>query len=253
MFAKAIVKTPCRNFVNGLTTSTEGKPDYERALAQHQNYIDALKQCGLEVFVMDADENYPDSTFVEDTALLTAECAIITNPGAPSRKGEIDEMKSTLEKFYRQIEIVEDLGTVEAGDIMMMGSHFFIGLSERTNHYGAKQIIGYLEKYGMTGSIVEFEDVLHLKTGVAYLENNNLLAVDAFASKPELLHLNILKVNEEESYAANCIWVNGTVIIPEGYPKTQKTIESAGYKTIAVDVSEFRKLDGGLSCLSLRF
>ncbi|MEZ5198954.1 MAG: arginine deiminase family protein [Bacteroidales bacterium] len=253
MFTKAIVKTPCRNFVNGLTTSTEGKPDYERALAQHQNYINALKQCGLKVFVMDADDNYPDSTFVEDTALLTPECAIITNPGAPTRKGEIDEMKIFLGKFYPYIEIVKAPATVEAGDIMMVGAHFFIGLSERTNRAGAEQIIRFLEKYGMSGSIVKFEDVLHLKTGVAYLENNNLLAVDSFACKPEFTHFNILKVEEDEGYAANCIWVNGTVIVPEGYPKTRKTIEMAGYKTIAVNVSEFRKLDGGLSCLSLRF
>lgn len=253
MFTKAIVRIPSRNFINGLTTSDEGKPDYDLALIQHQNYIQALKQCGLEVFVLGADDSYPDSTFVEDVALLTTECAIVTNPGAPSRKGEVEEMNSVLKDFYRNIETVKDPGTVEAGDIMMVGSHFYIGLSERTNKLGAEQMVGFLEKHGMSGSIVEFKDVLHLKTGVAYLENNNLLAVEAFITKPEFSQFDILKVDDDEAYAANSIWVNGIIIVPDGYPKTLEAIKSAGYKTIVVDVSEFRKLDGGLSCLSLRF
>lgn len=253
MFQRAIVRIPSKSMINGLTTAGLGLPNYELAIQQHQNYIEALLICGLEVITLEADENYPDSTFVEDVALLTPHCAIITNPGAPSRKGEIAEMKEVLQEFYENIEEIQDPGTVEAGDIMMVGSHFYIGLSQRTNEAGAKQVIGFLEKYGMTGSMVTLEKVLHLKTGLAYLENNNLVACGEFLTKEEFQKYNILEIDEKEEYSANCIWVNDTVIIPKGFPKTKATIEKAGYETLEVDVSEFQKLDGGLSCLSLRF
>lgn len=253
MFTKAIVRTPGKSLVHGLSSANVGIPDYELALIQHAKYIDALKECGLEVLVLKPDEEYPDSTFVEDVALLTKHCAIITNPGATSRKGEISGMRSILEKHFSNIEQIEYPGTIEAGDIMMVGKHFFIGLSERTNEEGAKQMISFLEKYGMTGSVVKLEKVLHLKTGLAYLENNNLIACGEFLSKDEFRKFNILEIDEDESYAANCIWVNGKVIIPFGYPNAKRTIQAAGYETIEVDVSEFKKLDGGLSCLSLRF
>lgn len=239
--------------VNGITSANLGKPDYERALHQHRDYIRALQNCGLEVIILEADENYPDSTFVEDTALLTPYCAVITRPGAESRRGEITAIKKAVAAFYSQIETIEAPGTVEAGDIMQVGSHFYIGLSERTNAVGASQLIALLQKYGMTGSTVALDEVLHLKTGVAYLENNNVLACGEFITKVEFEKFSLLQVEEDESYAANCIWVNGTVIVPHGFPKTKRLIEDAGYPTLAIDVSEFRKLDGGLSCLSLRF
>jgi dimethylargininase len=239
--------------VAGLTTAALGPPDYEKALAQHADYVKALEECGLEVLVLDADEAYPDSTFVEDTALLTPACAIITNPGAPSRRGEIIAIKRALEAFFSDIEEVQAPGTVDGGDIMMVGSYFYIGLSDRTDQEGASQVIGFLEKYGLSGSVVALEKVLHLKTGVAYLEHNNLVACGEFLSKEVFQGFNILEIEAEESYAANCIWVNGTVLVPKGYPKAVDTIKAAGYEVREVDVSEFRKLDGGLSCLSLRF
>jgi dimethylargininase len=253
MFKTAIVRTPGRSLVNGITTAGLGVPDYNKALRQHKSYIAAIEKCGVKVHVLEADENFPDSTFVEDVALLTPNCAIITNPGAMSRKGEIVGIKEILSKFYSELEEIKDPGTVEAGDIMMVGSHFYIGLSERTNEIGAKQMISILEKYGMSGSVVTLEKVLHLKTGLAYLENNNLIACGEFVTKPEFQKFNIIEIDEAESYAANCIWVNGKVIVPMGFPNAKTKIESAGYETIEVDVSEFQKLDGGLSCLSLRF
>ncbi len=253
MFTKAIVRTPGKSIVNGLTTAGLGRPDYKKALIQHGEYVKALQKCGLEVLILTADENYPDATFIEDVALLTPACAIVMNPGAPSRKGETAEIAAVLSDFYADIEKVKAPGTVEAGDIMMVGSHFYIGLSQRTNAHGAQQVIAILEKYGMSGSVVALEKVLHLKTGVSYLANNNLVAGGEFLAKKAFQTFNMLKIDDDECYAANCIWVNGTVLIPEGYPKAKQTIENAGYSTIAVDVSEFRKLDGGLSCLSLRF
>ena len=253
MFKKAIVRTPGKSLIKGISSAGLGIPDYELALTQHADYIEALKECGVEVTVLDADEEYPDSTFVEDVALLTKKCAIITNPGAETRRGEIVAMKKVLEDFYENIEEIHEPGHVEAGDIMMVGDHFYIGLSERTNQSGVNQMIGYLEKYGMSGSVVTLEEVLHLKTGIAYLENNNLLACGELLTKGEFQKFNTLEIAQDESYAANCIWVNGTVLMPKGYPKARATIEGAGYKIKEVDVSEFRKLDGGLSCLSLRF
>ena len=135
---------------------------------------------------------------------------------------------------------------------MMVGSHFYIGISARTNESGAGQVIEYLEKYGMSGTLVKLDKMLHLKTGVAYLEQNNLVATGELLTKEEFQNFNILKIDDDESYAANCVWVNDRVLIPKGYPKARVTIASAGYSTIEVEVSEFRKLDGGLSCLSLR-
>ncbi|RLD61023.1 MAG: N(G),N(G)-dimethylarginine dimethylaminohydrolase [Bacteroidetes bacterium] len=253
MFTKAIVRRPCKNMTQGITSANLGTPDYDKAVKQHNEYIEALKKCGLDVTILEANEKYPDSVFVEDVALLTPHCAIITNPGAASRQGEIEEMRKVLSEFYENIEEIKSPGTIEAGDIMMVGSHFYIGLSARTNKEGANQIINILNKNGMTGSTVTLEKVLHLKTGMSYLENHNLVLSGEFLTKPEFQKFNILKVDDDESYSSNCIWVNGTVLVPKGYPKSKSTIEKAGYKTIEVDVSEFRKLDGGLSCLSLRF
>ena len=252
-FTKAIVRTPCRNFINGLTTAGLGKPDYGLALKQHKRYIEALEICGLKVTILEPDDNFPDSVFVEDTAVLIPGCAIITNPGAKSRKAEIVRIKKTLKGFYSNIEQVSYPGTVDGGDVMMASSHFFIGISERTNREGAQQLIKILEKYGYSGSTVSLNDVLHLKSGVAYLENNNLIATGEFVNKEEFSKFNILKVDDDESYAANCVWINDLVLVTQGFPKIKKLIEEAGYETIELDVSEFRKLDGGLSCLSLRF
>lgn len=252
-FTKAIVRTPCKNLESGITSAKLGKPDILFALPQHQDYIITLKNCGLEVITLKADENYPDSTFVEDTALLTPKCAIITNPGALSRKGEITEIKKVLLSLYRNVEEIKDPSTVEAGDVMMVEDHYYIGLSERTNSSGASQLIKILDKYGMTGSTISLEKVLHLKSGVSYLGNNNLLVSGEFITKTEFQKFNLILVDEDESYAANSLWINDNAIVPKGFPKTKKKIEKLGYKTIEVDVSEFRKLDGGLSCLSLRF
>ncbi len=253
MLTQAILRSPGKSIIHGLTTAKLGTPNYEKAIIQHAEYARALKECGLEVLVLEADERYPDSTFIEDVALLTKNCAIITNPGAPSRRGETIAIKKIISDFYSNVEMVQLPGTVEAGDIMMVGSHFYIGLSQRTNTAGAHQIIAILEKYGFTGSMIRLKQALHLKTGLAYLEHNNLIACGEFVELPEFKQFNILEIDEEEKYAANCIWVNDRVLIPKGFPKACNTIKNAGYKIIDVDVSEFQKIDGGLSCLSLRF
>lgn len=255
MFENVIVRIPSKTISEGISSADLGKPIYEKALVQHENYVSALTKAGVNVTVLESKEEFPDSCFVEDVALCTRKCAIITRPGATTRQQEVqlDDMRTALEKFYDHIEQIEAPGTVEAGDIMMVGDHFYIGESARTNRKGAEQMIEILEKYDLTGSIVPLKKVLHLKTGLAYLENNNLLVAGEFKDSPEFAKFNRIEVPEDEAYGANCIWVNGHVLVPEGYPTVQKAIEDLGYDVIIVDTSEYRKVDGGLSCLSLRF
>ncbi len=256
MFKHTIVRKPCRAMVDGITSAPElGKPDYDLACKQHDNYIEALKQCGVDVTVLEADERYPDSCFVEDPALITKKCAIITNPGAASRNGEKDEIVGAVKKFFNDdvIEYIREPGTLEGGDVMMVGDHFYVGRSERTNEEGIRQLTEILEKYGMTCSEVKLDEMLHLKTGVNYLEDNNMLVAGEFVTKSEFEKYNRVEIPMEEAYAANCIWINGKVIVPEGFPRVLEAVKGLGYETILVDTSEYRKLDGGLSCLSLRF
>ena len=254
MFSNAIVRVPGKSLINGLSDSKDlGLPNYDNAIIQHESYIEALKSCGLKVKILEPCEEYPDSTFIEDVALVTPKCVIITRPGAPTRRNEVSQIDSVLKKEFMNIEYIEAPGTIEAGDIMMVGSHFYIGLSDRTNIDGAEQAIKLLKKYGLTGSTVELNDILHLKTGLSYLENNKLVICGEFINDPTFAQYDFIEIPEEESYAANCIWVNEFVIIPSGYPISKERISDASFKIIEVDVSEFKKLDGGLSCLSLRY
>jgi dimethylargininase len=253
MFKNAIVRTPCPEMIHGLTSASIGKPDYHRAVEQHSRYVEVLRECGLEVKVLEADSKFPDSVFVEDVAVCTPRCAIITNPGAPSRNGEIEGVKESLRFFYGNLESIEPPGTLDGGDVMMVGTHFYIGSSERTSTGGANQLIRILEKYGMTGSRVPLSGMLHLKSGLSYLEENHLLVSRDYLNHPEFRRFHRIGVDPDETYAANSLWINSRVLVPAGFPKTRRKIELAGYETIVLEMSEFQKLDGGLSCLSLRF
>ena len=253
MFTNAIVCTPSPSIIDGITYSRVGKPFYPLAIEQHSKYVETLKLLGLKVRILPEKEMFPDSTFIEDVALCTPPCAIITRPAAPSRRDEISGIHEVLSEFYDKIEKITFSATLEAGDVMMVGSHYFIGISERTNSEGADQLIKILNKYKMTGSKVSLKKMLHLKSGVSYLENSNMLVYGEFIKNKEFERYNRIRIDEDESYAANSLWINGKVIVPDGFPKTRKKIEKAGYETIALNVSEFRKIDGGLSCLSLRF
>jgi len=222
LFTTAIVKTPCKNMVNGISSADLGKPDYPLALKQHKYYIQALRQCGLKVIILDPDEHFPDSTFIEDTCLITPRCAILTRPGAASRRDEIIRVSEAVKELGLPVEHIKAPGTLDAGDVMMVENHYFTGLSNRTNIDGALQLNNILKKYDYTSSTIALESVLHLKTGISYLENNNLLALGEFLDKPELNSFNILKVDPDESYAANCVWINGRILVPMGFLKTKK-------------------------------
>ena len=254
MFKNAIVRKPGHSLVDGITSTPKlGKPNYEIAIKQHDAYIEALKFCGVEVTVLQADERFPDSCFVEDVVVCTKKFAMTTRPGAISRRGEEKEIIEAIKKYYNNLEYIKEPGTLEGGDVMMVKDHFYVGLSRRTNRKGAMQLIKALEKYGMTGSIVELSEMLHLKSGLAYLEDNVLLVAGEFINNVEFEKFNKIIIDEDEIYSANCIRVNDYVLVPAGYPKTKEKIEKAGFKTIVVDTSEYRKVNGGLSCLSLRF
>ena len=253
MFNQAIVRRPGKSLVNGITTAGLGQPDYQLALKQHDAYIEALEACGLGVTVMEAEEDYPDGMFVEDVALVMPGLAVVTRPGADSRRGETVSMETQLKQFFDQIEIIEAPGTVDAGDIMMVGKHFYVGLSERTDAAGAEQMIGHLRKHGYDGSTVTISEGLHFKSSVSYLENNNIVVTGELVEKSELAKFNPIIIRTDNAYSANSVWINSHVLVPSAFPETSQSIAAQGYDVIELDVSEFRKLDGGLSCLSLRF
>jgi dimethylargininase len=253
LFSRAIVKKISKSYVNGLTTSDLGIPDYDKAVEQHDQYVEALKKCGLEVIVLEADENFPDSTFVEDTAVLTSNSAIITNPGAESRNGEIKEIREVVKNYYNKLEEIQFPGFLDGGDVLQIDNHFYVGLSARTNREGAEQFAKIQKKYGYETTIVPLDKFFHLKTGVAYLGNNDLVVAGEFVDHPVFKDYNKIVVEAVEEYAANCIRMNDYVVIPKGFGDTKQKIEAAGYTVIELDMSEIQKQDGGLSCLSLRF
>ena len=256
MFKNAIVRVPGTNFSEGLTTAGLGAPHFELAMRQHEDYCLALRQCGLTLTELPADPRYPDSTFVEDAAVLTGHTAILTRPGAPSRQGEVESIRATLAPFFETIQTITPPGTLEGGDICEADGHFFIGISQRTNEEGARQLAGFLSRAGCTSTTVDIlgiQGLLHLKSGIASLGDNRLVLINELAGMRAFHGYDILPVEPVENYAANCVRVNDFVLIAAGFPGTEKTIRSYGYPVIALDMSEFQKMDGGLSCLSLRF
>ena len=250
MYTKAIVRRPGRNFAEGITSANLGKPDFEKALDQHSAYCDALKECGLELIVLEADERYPDGCFVEDTAIVTSEVAIISRPGAASRMGEEAEISGILSEF-RKIETIKHPGTLDGGDVLRAGNHFFIGISGRTNRDGARQLSAILSKYNYTASETEVGQGLHLKSGIAYLGKGNFISAEGFSKIAG--SSSIIIIDQDESYSANCLQANDFLMIPGGFPKSKKKIVEFGYNIIELEMSEFRKMDGGVTCLSLLF
>lgn len=252
----AIVREPCRNFAEGITTSELGKPDYDRAIKQHKAYCAALRQCGLTLTYLGPDGQFPDSTFVEDTAIVTDRCVIITRPGAVSRSGEIDQIANVLSHFYSELKTIQSPGTLDAGDVCEAGNHFLIGLSQRTNEEGAKQLAEHLASFGYTASFIDVRglaSILHLKSGIAYLGDNRLVVIEELMNAEAFRKYDRVLVPAGEEYAANCIRINDHVLVAAGHNRFERALNDIGYDTIALEMTEFRKMDGGLSCLSLRF
>jgi len=256
MFTHAIVRPPAANFAEGLTTGEWGKPVFAQALEQHARYCEALEQCGLALTRLEADPRFPDSTFVEDAAVLTGGCAILTRPGAPSREGEVAGIREALTRFYSRISAITPPGTLDGGDVCEAGRHFFIGISQRTNEAGARQLAGFLAEEGYTSTLVDIRGVkgiLHLKSGLTCLGDSRLVVIEALAARPAFQRYEKIRVGPDEAYAANGVRVNDQVLLAAGYPEVQAAVSALGYKVLALEMSEFQKMDGGLSCLSLRF
>lgn len=252
MFTKAIVRKPAHTFANGITESKLGKPDYKLALKQHEAYCEALRKCGLELIILEANPDFPDSCFVEDTAVVTKDFGVIARPGNKKRLGEEIEIEKVLEPILPLYHITEP-GTLDGGDVMQAGNQFFIGMSNRTNLTGSRQLNDILTKHNYEVSVIPICKILHFKTGVNFLGENNLLVQEGICTLNELSTFNRIIIEQDELYAANCLRVNDYVLVPKGFPKTKSNVEKLGYKIIELELSEFQKMDGGLSCLSLRF
>lgn len=250
MYTRAIVRRPGRNFANGITTSNLGQPDFIKALEQHAAYCDALTRCGVELTVLEADERYPDGCFVEDTAVVNSKVKVISRPGADTRRGEEEAIALVLAGFGTT-ESITPPGTLEGGDILRAENHYYIGLSARTNAEGASQLSAILAKHGFTSSVIRVEAGLHLKSDIAYLGEGNFISTPVFS---KIAHpANTIILDQDEYYSANCLRVNDYLLIPKGFPKSRKKILDLGYNIIELEMSEFRKMDGGLTCLSLLF
>lgn len=255
-FSRAIVRPPGRSYVQGLTSSLHlGPPDLAGALEQHARYCQALRASGLELIALSADEQYPDSTFVEDTAVIAERVAVITRPGAASRAGEVHAIGAALAAIRPRLERIVAPGTLDGGDVCQAGEHFFIGLSARTNPAGAQQFAAIVGACGYTSSTIDIRahpTLLHLKTGIAWLGGRCLVVVPGFPRSPDMADFDFIEVAASEAYAANCVRVNEYVLVAAGNPQLEARLRSLGYRLRTLDMSEFRKMDGGLSCLSLR-
>ena len=255
-FTRAIVRLPGGELADGLTRVDLGRADVALALAQHAAYRDALRACGLDVTVLPADPAHPDGTFVEDTAIVVAEGAIVARPGAASRRGEVAAVATALRAYFPRPARIDAPGTVDGGDICEAGRHVFIGLSHRTNDEGARQLAAWLASHGYTSSTVDvrgLDTILHLKSGLSCLAGERLLLIPELADHPAFAGHERLVVDADEAYAANAVQVNDRVLVAAGHPKLVATLRAQGYAPFELGMSEFAKLDGGLSCLSLRF
>ena len=254
-FTAAIVRPPAASFANGLTTAGLGAPDLSLALVQHAAYCAALEQFGIRVTALPPDAAYPDSTFVEDTAVVTDHGAIVARPGAPSRAGEVTTIRQALEARFGTVAAITAPGTVDGGDICQAGTLFFIGLSNRTNEAGARQLASWLGRMGYSSYVIDIrgnDTLLHLKSGIAWLGDGDMVVAEALVDHPALAGYRRIVVPTDETYASNCVRVNDAILLAAGFPAVAADVAALGHRVVTLDMSEFRKMDGGLSCLSLR-
>lgn len=254
-FTRAIVCPPADSYADGITTSEFEPPDLTLARAQHAAYCAALEGAGVQVTPLPADARHPDSTFVEDTAVVAGSAAILTRPGAPSRAGEVEAMRAALGEWFDDLAELRAPGTLDGGDVCQAGMHFVIGISSRTNAEGAAQLADWLARLGYSSAPVRIgtdPTLLHLKSGMAWLGDERMVVVPSLANHPALDRYERIVVHEGEEYAANCVRLNDVVLVPAGFPHIAETLDRLGYQMVQLDMSEFRKMDGGLSCLSVR-
>jgi dimethylargininase len=254
-FSHAITCPPSSSYASGITTAGLGPPDLALARAQHAAYCAALEALGVRLTTLPADPAHPDSCFVEDTAVVTAAGAMLTRPGAASRAGEVIAMRPVLQRLCGEPAAITAPGTLDGGDICQVGSHFLIGLSDRTNEAGAEQLTAWLQSLGYTAETISIRGnalLLHLKSGIAWLGGDDIVVVEALATHPALQASRLLVVPDVDGYGANCVRVNDAVLMAAGFPELTERVTALGYRVVTLEMSEFRKMDGGLSCLSIR-
>ena len=251
-FKNAIIRQPNKSIQNGLS-SQNLHPQYEIIAEEHSNYIKAIKKSGLQIQLLESLEEYPDSIFVEDPALTYKSNVIILNPFDPSRNGEKNIIENEIKHLFDNILFVED-GFVEGGDILNINNHFIIGLSNRTNQLGAKNLSTILQGLGATVEICKTpDDILHFKSECSVIDDDTILVSNKMAQLDYLksnYHLIELPLGEEG--AANSLRINDKLLLPDGFEKAEEIL-SKKYTIIKVKVDEIAKVDAGLSCMSLRY
>ena len=252
-FNSAIVRAVPRSVVGGLRAADLGSPNFSGVVGEHTAYLRALENAGVSVEMLPSLEAYPDSVFVEDTALVFSGAAIVLRPGAPTRSGEAAEIAPALERRFNRVLRLEQ-GFVDGGDVLRTPRGVFIGQSARTDAQGARALISLLAEIGLHGSAVETpQGVLHFKSDCALLDEESILSTARLAASGVFEGFRIVMVPEDEEGAANAVRVNDQVLISDTYPRTAELLAEAGYKTVPLATREIAKIDAGLSCLSLRW
>lgn len=251
---RILSRRPSSNFADGLTTQDLGTPDIALALQQYEAYLSALRDCGLDVTVLDADEQYPDGHFVEDPIIIFHDMAFICKSGAEARQGEASGLLSHLSDL-RIIKISGETAFMDGGDILICADRVLVGLSERTTLAGAEALKRALQtvQADIRVDFVEFEGVLHLKSGLTELAPNILIHDPILKTDYPLDWAEVITLPAEEGYAADVMPVNDILFLADGYPTALSEAKKYYDKIITLDMSEFQKMDGGLTCLSLRY
>lgn len=226
--------------------------DLELANAQHAAYEAYLRESGARVISLPAEPALPDSVFVEDPAVVLDEIAIITRTGAESRRAEAESLATALTP-YRKLARIKAPGTLEGGDVLKLGRTLFVGSSSRTNAEGFSQFAALLRPYGYRVVPVKVHGCLHLKSACSALDGRTLLVNRDWVDKTPLSELSLIDVEPQEPWAANVLSLGGTVLMPAGFDRTRKMLEMHGFRTRSLDISELRKAEAGVSCMSLRF
>lgn len=253
-FQNAIVRPPGHSVTQGLRAVDRGEPDLAVYIAEHAAYVQALENAGLVVHRLPALEEFPDSVFVEDTALCLPEGIIILRPGAQPRRGEADAMAKDCQRLGYPVISLQGPGTVDGGDILVTDKAILVGASERTDQNGFDELAAIVTDWGYIALLVQTpEGVLHFKSDCSVLGADTILATGRLAAAPCFKDYKVLEVPKGEEAAANSIRVNETVFVPGGHPKTTAMLSSAGFNVVPLPATQAALLDGGLSCQSLRF
>ncbi|HEV8611362.1 MAG TPA: arginine deiminase family protein [Thermoanaerobaculia bacterium] len=226
--------------------------DLAKAHAQHAAYRESLRRAGAIVEVLPADDGLADSVFVEDTAVVLDEAAVVTRPGAPLRQREAPAITAALSAYRKLLPIVRP-ATLEGGDVLRLDRDFFVGISSRTNEEGLSQFASIVGAFGYRATPIEVKGCLHLKTAVTALDAETLLVNPSWIDAAALPRVRKLVVPPDEPFGANALVVNGVVHLSARWKRTRELVEESGFSVTSLDVSEFEKAEAGLTCLSLIF